>query len=526
MKLGSWIKIVVSKINLSLIRTLLLFSIFSFFSLGFAVINEEAARDYLSKAIFEMSNGNFVEAYNLSKKALSGRVFVNELPYFWYLRGKLAIANGIPDKAIEEFQTFLQLVRNDEIENLINKVNYFRKINLSPSKKFELKYISTVNGIINGIEYFQSPTSLCVYGDIFTILDRKNKRIIYFKSGRIFKIKKVSKDLKQLLYGHDGKLYLLDDKSLYDENELELVSGLRTPYAAGPDRDGNIIIVDFDRIIVYNTYSKLVTENKLSNATIAIDVEVTYDKIYILDGLKQVIDVYLRKDFRKIDSLKLPEKTWSFEVTPYGDIIYVTKNKIKAGNEEFEISDVDLIEYSYPTLFIIKWKSRSIDTYVLKDDKPVFVNIDRIEFDDNFGYAYVRVEDLFGDSLHYIQHSLSIAEHDIYVSSTSSTILLPVNILDVRNCVGELITYRLQGVWVSGNCPVLEKFTGAPSLSTIKAMKDTTGPMRMLWLVRWQYIRPVPPGIVKLTAKVNFKDTSFFDNSFYSQQLIKLAYKK
>ncbi|MFN6991667.1 MAG: tetratricopeptide repeat protein, partial [Fervidobacterium sp.] len=278
MNQASWIKILVGKIGLSLIRILLLFSIFSLLSLAFAVINEEAARDYLSKAIFEMNNGNFTEAYNLSLKALSGRVFVNELPYFWYLRGKLAIANGMPDKAIEEFQTFLQLVKNDEIENLINKVNYFRKLNLSPSKKFELKYINTVNGIINGIEYFQNPTSLSVYGDIFTILDSKNKRLIYFKNGRIFKIKKVSKNLKQILYGYDGKLYLLDEKSLYDENEFEIVSGLRTPYAAGPDRDGNIIIVDFDRIVFYNIFSKSIAETKLPNATIAIDVEVTYDK--------------------------------------------------------------------------------------------------------------------------------------------------------------------------------------------------------------------------------------------------------
>lgn len=509
-------------LKISTIRKILSFLfIIGIVSLVQAVINEETARSYFSKALLEMYNRNFNGAYELSKKALSGRVFVNELPYFWYLRGKLAIINGAPDKAIEDFKMFTQLVKNDDIDNLIGKIDYFRKINLSPSKKFELKYISTVSGIISGIEYFHTPTSLTVYGDSFAVLDSKNKRIIYFKSNRISKIKKVSKEIKEIIFGLDGKLYLLGEKSLFDDNELELISGLKTPYAAGPDRDGNIIIVDFDRVLSYNVFSKRTVEKKLTNVTTAIDVEITNDKIYILDGLRQTLDVYSKKDITKIQSIKLTEKTWAFEVTPYGDIIYVTKNKIKAGNQEFEISGADLIEYSYPTLFVIKWKARTIDTYVLKDDKPIFVNIDRIEFDDNYGYAYVRIEDLFGDVVHYVQHSLSIAEHDVYVPSTISLTSMPVDVLELKNCSGELITYRLQGVWVMGNCPILTKFTGSPFI-----INDRDNPSRLVWQVRWNYIKPVPPGIVKLTAKVNFKDSYFFDTSFYSQQLIKLVQKK
>ena len=494
-----------------------IFPILLFFTFGFAVIDEETARNYFSQSLLEMYKGNFEKAYDLSKKALSGRVYVNELSNFWFLRGRLAIANGLIDKAIEDFNTFTQLVRNDDIDNLIQRVNYFRKLNLSPSKSFELKYINSSSGVVGGIEYFQTPISVAVFGDTYCILDGKNKRIIFFKNNRMTKIKKVSKELKQIFYDRNGNLYLLSDKSLHNEDELELVNNLRLPYIAGSDRDGNLYILDFDRIVIYNTYSNSVTEKKLPQVSITLDAELTVDKLYVLDGLRQVIDVYSLRDFTKIDSVKPSEKIWAFEVTPYGDLIYLGKNKIIAGKQEFEIQNADLIEYSYPTLFLIKWKTKSIDIYVLKDDKPVFVNIDKMLFDDNYAYAYVRVEDLFGDDIHYIQHSLSVFEHDVYVPSDVTSSLLPTKYLSLKECKGELISYRLQGVWITGNCPIISKFTGSPSSD-----KFIDKIMRLNWIVRWSYMRPVPPGVIKLTAKVSFKNATYFDTSFYTQQLIKI----
>lgn len=507
-----------SKCLISVCKNFIITILILFASFGFAVIDEETARNYFSQSLLEMYNGNFEKAYEISKRSLSGRVYVNELSSFWFLRGKLAIVNGLIDKAIEDFATFTQLVRNDDIDNLIRKVNYFRMLNLSPSRNFELKYVSSVSGVINGIEYFQTPVSVTVFGDTYCLLDSKNKRIIFFKNNRMTKIKTVSKELKQIIYDRNGNLYLLSDKSLYNENELELVSNLKSPYIAGCDRDGNMYIVDFDRIIVYSTYSNSFIEKKLPQITMALDAELTIDKLYVLDGLRQVIDIYNLKDLKKVDSVKPSEKIWAFEVTPYGDIIYLGKNKVVAGNQEFQIQGADLVEYSYPTLFIIKWKTKHIDLYILKDDKPVFVNIDKILFDDNYAYAYVRVEDLFGDDLHYIQHSLSIFEHDVYVPSDVTSNILPAKYLSLKDCKGELISYRLQGFRIVGNCPIISKFTGSPSSD--KFIDKT---VRLNWVVRWAYMRPVPPGVIKLTAKVSFKNETYFDTSFYTQQLIKMS---
>ncbi|MCX7654391.1 MAG: hypothetical protein N2Z58_06945 [Fervidobacterium sp.] len=493
-----------------------LFILIFFVSHIFAVIDEETARNYFSQSLLEMYSGNFSKAYELSKKALSGRVYVNELSHFWFLRGRLAIANGLIDKAVEDFKTFTQLVRNDDIENLIQRVDYFRKLNLSPSKTFELKYINSASGIVNGIEYFHTPVSVAVFGDNYCVLDSRNKRIVFFKNNRMTRIKKVINNIKQLFYDREGNMYLLSDKSLYDANELELLGNLKAPYVAGVDRAGNIYLIDFDKVIMYNTYTKSAVEKKLPYVTFTLDAEITVDKLYILDGLRQTIDVYNLKSLSKVDGIKLKEKIWSFEVTPYGDIIYLGKNKVVAGMQEFDIKTGDLIEYSYPTLFLISWKNKSIDIYTLKDDKPIFVNIDTLRFDDKYAYAYVRVEDLFGDEIHYIQHSLSIFEHDVYVPSETTSASVQAKYLSLQNCNGEVISYKLQGVWAIGNCPIMSKFTGAPSDGTLLGRKT-----RINWIIKWSYMRPVPPGVIKLTAKVSFKNASYFDTSFYTHQLIK-----
>lgn len=481
-----------------------------------AVIDEETARDYFSQALIKMYQGNFQKAYELSKQALSGRVYVNELANFWFLRGRLAIANGLIDKAIEEFGTFTQLVKNDDIDNILEKVRYFRNINLSPSKNFELKYIGNASGIIKGIEYFQTPVSVAVYGDSYCVLDSKNRRIVYFKNNRMTNIKKVSHDIKQIIFDRNGLLYLVSENAIYNDSEYELLKGLRSPIVAGFDRNGNMYIVDFDRIVLFNVYSNNITEHKLQKVTPALDAEITIDKLYILNGLTQEIDIYDLKNFSKIQSIKLSEKIWNFEVTPYGDIIYPGKDGLIANDQKFDIKGIDLIEYSYPNLFVMKWKNKQIEHYVLKDDKPLFVNIERLEFDDNFVYAYISVEDLFGDEVHYIQHSLSIFEHDVYAPSDVYSSQITPKYITLKECKGELTIYRLQSLRVLGNCPILNKFTGAPTYQ--KAIENSK---KLIWIAQWKYIRPIPPGLIKVSARVTFKNNVYYDTTFYTSTLIK-----
>lgn len=131
--------------NVIILSTLMV--LFVLFDIGFAaVIDEETARDYFSQALIKAYTGDFSEAYQLSIKALSGRVYVQELPYFWYLRGKLGISTGLVDKSLGDLSTFTQLVRSDEIDNIISKVQYFRKLDIISPGTFKFGYVNSLSG--------------------------------------------------------------------------------------------------------------------------------------------------------------------------------------------------------------------------------------------------------------------------------------------------------------------------------------------------------------------------------------------
>jgi len=175
---------------------------------------------------------------------------------------------------------------------------------------------------------------------------------------------------------------------------------------------------------------------------------------------------------------------------------------------------VDFIEYSYPTLFAIKWKGNTVEQYFFKDDKPVFVNIESVSFDENNAYAYISVEDLFGDELHYIKYALAMYERDVYVPTDIYAEQRDIRSVKVEKCTGELISYRLQGVKVIGDCPILTRFTG--SVASAEELLNK----KILWVAKWTYLKPVPPGVIKLSAKVSFKEQSYYDTMFYTQKLI------
>ncbi|HOQ39774.1 MAG TPA: hypothetical protein PKI14_05995 [Fervidobacterium sp.] len=476
------------------------------------VIDEETARHYFSQALVETYTGNFEEAYKISVKAISGRVYVQELPYFWYLRGRLGIITGTVDKALEELKSFTQLVMNDEIENILSKVQYFRMLDIASPGTFKFGYVNSLSGRQSNADYFQTPTSLSVFGDVLYILDSRNKRLVSAKNNRILKVKKLSREYKQVFAARDGSIYLVTDDALYDGEETELVKALKAAVVAGSDRDGNVYIVDIDRIIVFDREDKTTKSYKLDQRLFCLDAEMTVDKIYVLDGVRQQIFIYDLQTMKRIGIIEVPEKAWNFEVTPYGDLIYLTNNKIIAGNQEFEAKDVNFIEYSYPTLFTMKWKGNIIDQYFLKDDKPLFVSIDKMMFDDTYSYAYIRVEDLYGDEIHYIQYALGMLEQDVYVPSDIYCEFTDVKLVNLKTCSNELVSYRMAGIKTFGGCAILNKFTG--SLPSLKNKQ------RLVFVARWNYIRPVPPGVVKVTAKVSFKDLMYFDSMFYTNQLM------
>lgn len=488
-------------------------------TVALGVIDEQTARSLFSQALVELYNGRYRESYELSLKSMTGRIFMQELAFFWYLRGRLAILNGEIDKAVEDLLNFTFLVRNDDIDNLLNKVNYFRRINLLPSNRFELTYVTTLSGRVQGIDYFQSPISLAVFGNELHVLDARNRRLVSFQNNRISRVRRLSRDYKQVFVSRSGKVYLATNNGIFDSLEREVLGDLRVAVVAGISRTNEVYIVDVDRVVVLNLGSRQQRTFPVGTRIVCLDAEIDGDSLYILDGLYQRVIVYELGTMKvRGEPIKTPGNIWNFEVTPFGDILFLSKDGVVIGESEFELKNVNFIEYSYPLLFAVKWQSAVIDVYSLKDDKPIFVSIDRMLFDDNNAYAYVRVENLLGDDLHFVQNILTIAEQDVYTPSETGVEVVEVPTLNLRSCEPELAYYRFRGVRVSGACNILNKLTGsAPGLSRTH---------RLYWVARWRYARPVPDGIIKVSARVSFKSGTFYDAMFYTNQLLSVLRKE
>ncbi len=475
------------------------------------VIDEETARSFFSEALKEYYLGNFDKAYENSLKSLSGRVYLQELPYYWYLRGKLGIIQGFFEESIKQLNSYTDLVRQEDIENLKKTAFFFQDIKLNMGTNYDFSYVSKIEGKIRGIEYFYNPNSLSAYGDKFYITDPKNKRLVTVKSGKIVNIQTLKFEPKQVFANRYGEIFILDNNKLYNEKGEVLLENLRTPYIAGDDRDGRLYIANFDRITIFNPSDKMKIDKKLDTNIFVMDAEMTCDYLYILDGVRQRILVYDTQNLDFVKSINPPFKTWSIEVTPYDELIYLGEGKIYISGKTFDVSDVNFIEFSYPNIFLIKWKGNLVEHYYLKDENPIFIAIDKILFDDNYGYVYVRVEDFFGNNLNYVQNILKLYEQGVIVNSDISIENYDKKTVEVKSCTGLLISYRFKNLRTYGNCVPLNRYTGG----------GTKDPRSFYYVMRYKYIRPVPPGALKIDAKIDFKNGSYLDTMFYTEALIK-----
>ncbi len=475
------------------------------------VIDEETARSYFSQTLKEYYLGNFDKAYENSLKSLSGKVYLQELPYYWYLRGRLGIIQGYFDESIKQLNTYTELVKQEDIENLKKTAFFFREVKLNMGKNYDFGYVSKIEGKIKAIEYFYNPSSLSTYGDKLYITDPKNKRFVTIRNGRIINIQKLKFEPKQVFVNRYGEVFLLSNDKLYNEKEELLLENLRTPYIAGDDRDGKLYIVNFDRIVIFNPSDNSKTDEKLETNIFVMDAEMTCGYLYVLDGVKQKILVFDTQNLTLVKSINPPFETWSFETTPYDELIYLGEGKIYVSDKTFDFTDVNFIEYSYPNLFLIKWKGNLIEHYYLKDENPIFIAIDKVLFDDNYAYVYVRAEDVFGNNLNYVQNLLKLYEQGVIVNSDVTIETYEKNTVELKTCAGLLISYRFKNLRVYGNCLPLNRYTGG----------GTKDPRSFYYVMRYKYIRPVPPGVLKIDVKIDFKNGSYLDTMFYTEALIK-----
>ncbi|HEY8542531.1 MAG TPA: hypothetical protein VIL29_09105, partial [Pseudothermotoga sp.] len=254
---------------------LLLVSIISITS--FSIINEEQARDLFSQALSLWYDGDVSKARSLMDEALSGLIYVSDIPEFWFFTSKIDIDMRAVERAQEDLKTILVISPGkSEVISLLKEIETLQKpLEFSTPTVFDESIV--FSGFQKGTEYFYTPNAATFWGNSLIIADKANKRLILTFEGN-YKILKTNTSPNSLAISHSGLLYISGDGKLieYDlKNESEKIihEGFINPILAGFDRIGRLWGSDVDRVFVYD--GKSVDFFSLDDFYIINDVELT-----------------------------------------------------------------------------------------------------------------------------------------------------------------------------------------------------------------------------------------------------------
>ncbi|ABR30673.1 hypothetical protein SU69_04145 [Thermosipho melanesiensis] len=473
---------------------------------SFAILTEEQSRAFLSEAIKLWSIGDFQAASKKMEDAITGSISAREIPWFWYFKAKVDIYNDNVNEAKENLETLLTFTNFDVIRELYDKIQTFNQPEDIEVKKYNFKFVESYTGKNGLTEYFYSPVGIAILGDKIFVIDKENKRLIEYTKGKMTYIEKLAYTPKSIAVDSFGNVYISSENSIYKNNEM-IYSDLRSPIIAGIDRSGRLIVVDATKIYIFGSEK---IEKMLPIPTVTIDCDINYENLYILDAYSNKIIVYDLFTLNKKDEIPLKTKIWSFEVTPAGELIYFDGKNIFVGNVTFEINSFPMfIEYFYPHLFVIDWKENKINRYILKDDLPIFVKIEKFETSDATLTLNVSVEDFFGNDIYLASDFLNLYEEDVreyidikgYVQTKDATNVSSNNIL----------TDRFLGKIVYGSKSW--KYTGG----SMNAFKEKG---KYIWKITYNYAKIFPIPLVRVAVKFEILNEKYSDIILYTEEIV------
>lgn len=399
-------------------RKFMIFSLsIAFCIIGFSIINEEQARELFSQALSYWYEGDVMKAKSLMDDALSGLIYVSDIPEFWFFTSKIDIDMRAVEKAQEDLKTILVISPGKpEVLSLLKEIDTLLKP-LEFSTPVVQQETLQFDGFIKGIEYFYTPNCAVFLENSLVIADKANKRLVR-SIGDGYEITKLNTTPSSMAVSPKGELYLSGDGRLllYDmktSSEQVVYDGFINPILAGFDRIGRLWGSDVDRVFVYD--GKTVKFLSLDGFFIISDIELTPYGFWILDVMSDQLIYY---DFSLNKTKSIPAHgAWCFETTILGDPIILTKDFRLSVLRDNTMSDLYRVpdgtvffEYFYPYLILLNWKSNTVTVKPMKSEEPIIVKVDTLSFENENLKLRVRTESIYGDPIPCLKDFLEVRE--------------------------------------------------------------------------------------------------------------------
>ncbi len=519
---------------------------------SFSIINEEQARELFSQALSLWYEGDVIKARSVMDEALSGLIYVSDIPEFWFFTSKIDIDMRAVEKAQEDLKTILVISPGrSEVISLLKEIETLQKP-LEFSTPVVFDKIITFSGFQKGTEYFYTPSAAVFLGNSLIIADKANKRLILTHEDG-YRVFKTSISPASLATSSAGKLYISGDGKLieYDLNngsENIIYEGFTNPILAGFDRIGRLWGSDVDRVFIYDGES--VNFFTLDDFCIISDIELTPYGFWILDVMKNQLSFY-DFSFKKIKSYS-SHGTWSFEVSIHNDPIIMTKDgklalvKDDTLHEFYQLPNGTIFfEYLYPYLILMNWKTNAVTVQPMKSKEPLIVKVDTFNFENDNINLFVRVENIFGDSVPYVKNFLEVREgggpvffniSTEYVKSQrlkadqdffekvlpfikrGSAYSVFFDDLPKNSRKTDIVTLRGKNVRIFTVSPATDLVLFSGGAGSVASPVDIWQPV---WKITFKRTRPIPSDITPVTVQIRYGDEIYSDTIYYTRELIK-----
>jgi len=330
-------------------------------------INEMKSRHLFSDSLDLLFDNNKYEAKLKLNKALSGEVYIEDIPKFLYYSAKLDLQLGQIDKAKESLNNILLFSAfNEDVETLSKFVDSVEEYSLSNFSTPNFINLFNVEGNKETFERFYTVTDSEVLNSEVYILDSQNKLIFKQSNDNSEKWIKLDKKYDYYSLSSDSKLdriYLgTSDGLMYFNSYGPGISGVASDMTEVESSEGTptFLIKGFDfisygvdsagRIIVYNPLENslnivgfdgsMLQKKTFSYNNMFVSGTVWRNYVYLLEYYSKSLYVYniITNNVEKIIKL------------PYANYL-----------------DIDILPWGYPVLSSIE---NGIEIYDLKTEKP------------------------------------------------------------------------------------------------------------------------------------------------------------
>jgi len=316
--------------------------------------SELDSRRFFGESLRLLFDGEKYEARAMLNQAMTGEIYITDIPIFWYYAAKLDLQLGMIDRAITALDNALLFSTvNEEANTLLNFIDNMKTFSISRPSTINFVNLEKVSGVDNSSERFFSPVDFEIINSNLYILDSKNHLV--FKTDTQFE-KWLKLDKNKSFYSIDSdknlnRVYLSANDGIYyfdsySSNVKKEIKVNDTFTATNLDRnienELNVLIEGFPFVIYgVDNAGRLVGYDPYNNQIdlIGYNGEIlqrkTFDHDYtFMDGALWLNSLYLleyesssiinfnilKNEIEEI--IKLPKKTYfSLEVLPNGRIL-------------------------------------------------------------------------------------------------------------------------------------------------------------------------------------------------------------